>query len=375
LAAGLSDVDISALLGAAEFVAGADSLDALRHRTVAILPTLVPTTQAAWNEVDMDGNRIDAVMAPDIDALGMRSQFDEMSEAFMRHVGEHPCITYQMRTADGRPVAISDFLEPHAFHSTALYQHFYRHLGVEDQLSFVIPDTQRLVGITLNRAHRGISTRDRRICNLLRPYLLQAYKTVEAVSRARYVLAALDNIATDRREEIVLLDARGRTEHVSPGAHDLLQRFLGTGDVATLIRRFIGAQDSVRDGTSMWPLTCRRDGRLLVARRVAVEAGHGLLLTEQGAGSDGTDLSRLGLTVREAEVMQMVGDGRATKEIAVSLGISPRTVDKHVGRSLDKLGVRSRIAALKLMSQLAVAQPSGGPTSGGRGQTPGSLGI
>lgn len=49
-----------------------------------------------------------------------------------------------------------------------------------------------------------------------------------------------------------------------------------------------------------------------------------------------------GVTKREAEVLRLIMDGRFDKEIASDLGISIRTVEKHVERLRAKFGVRSR---------------------------------
>lgn len=48
-----------------------------------------------------------------------------------------------------------------------------------------------------------------------------------------------------------------------------------------------------------------------------------------------------GLTHREREVMERVVAGRHNREIAVELAISPRTVEVHKARMMDKLGVGS----------------------------------
>jgi len=53
----------------------------------------------------------------------------------------------------------------------------------------------------------------------------------------------------------------------------------------------------------------------------------------------------LGLTDRELEVMRHVAAGRTNREIADELVLSVRTVDRHVARIFEKLGVKSRIAA------------------------------
>jgi len=47
------------------------------------------------------------------------------------------------------------------------------------------------------------------------------------------------------------------------------------------------------------------------------------------------------LTPREHEVMEMVTEGRANKEIATVLGVSAKTVEAHRARVMDKMGASS----------------------------------
>jgi DNA-binding NarL/FixJ family response regulator len=54
---------------------------------------------------------------------------------------------------------------------------------------------------------------------------------------------------------------------------------------------------------------------------------------------------RLGLTAREAEVLLWIGHGKSTRDIAEILGMSPRTVQKHLEQIYSKLGVENRAAA------------------------------
>lgn len=49
------------------------------------------------------------------------------------------------------------------------------------------------------------------------------------------------------------------------------------------------------------------------------------------------------LTAREIEVVMRVADGRENREIAVELDVSVRTVEVHIGRLFEKLGVRNRV--------------------------------
>jgi DNA-binding NarL/FixJ family response regulator len=53
-----------------------------------------------------------------------------------------------------------------------------------------------------------------------------------------------------------------------------------------------------------------------------------------------------GLTRRELDVLRLLGGGQRASEIAVELGISPKTVSSHVQHILAKLGVHSRAQAV-----------------------------
>ena len=63
-----------------------------------------------------------------------------------------------------------------------------------------------------------------------------------------------------------------------------------------------------------------------------------------GDGVD-DDLPLAGLTRRELEVIEFVAAGKTNREIANELFLSVRTVDRHVSRIFEKLGVKSRAAA------------------------------
>ena len=56
--------------------------------------------------------------------------------------------------------------------------------------------------------------------------------------------------------------------------------------------------------------------------------------------------SRLGLTSREAEVLYWLSKGKSNRDIADILGISYRTVDKHLEHLFTKIGVESRSSAV-----------------------------
>ena len=60
--------------------------------------------------------------------------------------------------------------------------------------------------------------------------------------------------------------------------------------------------------------------------------------------------AELGLTTREGEVLSWLSKGKTNRDIAQILGLSPRTVDKHLEQIYAKLGVENRTAAAAVVS-------------------------
>ena len=54
------------------------------------------------------------------------------------------------------------------------------------------------------------------------------------------------------------------------------------------------------------------------------------------------DLVALGITRRELDVLELLADGRPTREIAERLYLSPKTVERHISNLATKVGVAGR---------------------------------
>jgi len=70
-----------------------------------------------------------------------------------------------------------------------------------------------------------------------------------------------------------------------------------------------------------------------VAKRLHEQGGH----SPDRAGRSRPRKS--GLTAREAEVLQLIAEGKANKETAAELGISIKTVEKHREKVMSKLNI------------------------------------
>ena len=339
-------------------VADSGTLDELRRQTVEGLSALVPSNVTAWNEVDPTTNKMTNPAIWPLPARFPGGSPEAGGAIFAAHADQHPVLQRYIRTGDGRPYAISDFYSQAQFHDTALYSEFYLPLGVEDQVAFELPSPSLVVAITLNGDWQEFSLRDRMLLNLLRPYLVQGVRNIMASERLLGILGALQQRIEAYGEGIVLVDRRDCVEYASPNATTILARWFGRWKYPELPG---GLPDDLHDHDTAqqpkappWPLTLRRHGLQLTIRRLPVPdaTSVALLVTERAIDvSPSTVLARLGLTPRQAQVLDMAIGGVTNARIAVDLNIAVGTVETHMTTALAKLGVESRTAAANLIYQ------------------------
>jgi DNA-binding NarL/FixJ family response regulator len=70
-----------------------------------------------------------------------------------------------------------------------------------------------------------------------------------------------------------------------------------------------------------------------------------------------TDLPADPLTPREREVLQLVAEGKTTKDIAGLLGLSVKTVESHRTRLMEKLGIRQTAGLVRYAIRRGLIQP------------------
>lgn len=95
-----------------------------------------------------------------------------------------------------------------------------------------------------------------------------------------------------------------------------------------------------------------------VARAAQRSAQHVAKRGSHANDGNSTELSRLNeaaLTPRETEVLSWLAKGKTNRDIADILGMSHRTVNKHLEHIFEKLGVETRAAAAALASRAIAA--------------------
>lgn len=146
----------------------------------------------------------------------------------------------------------------------------------------------------------------------------------------------------------VVLDGQGRVAWRSPQATRWLQAAFGP---------------EAEDEAPAWLATVPAGGELARtlpdgARLLARHVGPGafseamLLLRVAAAGAPAPRGLHATLTPREAEVLSWLAKGKTNRDIGDILGMSPRTVNKHLEHIYEKLGVETRTAAVAAAGQM-----------------------
>jgi DNA-binding NarL/FixJ family response regulator len=98
------------------------------------------------------------------------------------------------------------------------------------------------------------------------------------------------------------------------------------------------------------------DGRIYVSERMADRILN--LFSGQRTRSSRSPIE--GLSDREFEVFQLIGEGRSTREIARQLNLSAKTVDVHRAHIKEKLGLKDATALVRHAVRWVEIQNAGG---------------
>ncbi|MFG0789497.1 response regulator [Delftia tsuruhatensis] len=158
---------------------------------------------------------------------------------------------------------------------------------------------------------------------------------------------------------VVVLDGQGRVAWRSPQAARWLEEAFAdqpfpmeaAGDWLA------GARQPDQAGHQDLALALA-DGRQLLARHMGASGlGESMVLLSHEApqAPAARRLQQVALTPRETEVLSWLSKGKTNRDIADILGMSPRTVNKHLEHIFEKLGVETRTAAAAVAGQLLQA--------------------
>jgi DNA-binding NarL/FixJ family response regulator len=145
-----------------------------------------------------------------------------------------------------------------------------------------------------------------------------AMPRLNGAEATRQILKAVPSI------KIIVLSTYGDDEHI--------QQALAAGAAAYLLKQtaaadLVQAIREVTQGNAYFSPA--------IAKRLREQTRQGLNETEPPRQPD------VELTQREAEVLQLIAEGFANKQIAYELGLSVKTVEKHRQQVMQKLGIHN----------------------------------
>jgi DNA-binding CsgD family transcriptional regulator len=192
---------------------------------------------------------------------------------------------------------------------------------------------------------------DRDVLNVLRPHLVQAWFSAKDQAHLRMLVSAATDASMDSGVGLIVLS--DPPHELTPGALVSLYRYFGrptrTSPFPARVERWLSMQAARLEGDTApeLPKSVRAETETghIVLRYLPSQAGHaGALLVHRVSGRPHPpNLHALGLTAREAEIVDHVAKGESNASIGAALHVSPATVKKHLDNIYTKLGVHGRV--------------------------------
>lgn len=215
---------------------------------------------------------------------------------------------------------------------------------------------QERCGLMVSRDRRNFTERDRLVLNLIRPHLKTACDTLAAFHQVHHHLAQ-QQAATDQTA-LIALSTDGIVQWITQKAGEILHRYFPPSKapiaLPDLLQQWVSRQLSMFSQVEevckvTHPLRLQLEGRQLAIRfRYCPKAEQLYLLLEETEPEQFSveSLQLLGLTKRESEVLFWVAKDKSLIEVAKLLGMSDRTVKKHLEHIYEKFGVQTRLSAV-----------------------------
>jgi DNA-binding CsgD family transcriptional regulator len=344
----LGETDLRDLLAVASALGAVKDVGQFRAEVLSQLRRLVPCDSASYNEISPHAPQaVVAAIEP------QRSWWDGAEEAFSAFIHQNPLVGAAVHSGTTEVRKFSDLITPRELHRLDLYDLVYSHIDVEYQIALtLVSRSQQLIGLALNRRDRDFSERDRSVLEAARPIIINAYDNATLRTVARGSVAALEVGQGGVSHAILVLDGLGGVEVASDLAAAWC-RGLDPRGIRTRLPEPLRSwsDEQRRRARAGRPLARTPElglpGAVLTARYIAgTGAEPDMILLSRRARADPAAARRLGLTAREGEVLLLVGQGLSNLQVACELGLSDRTVAKHLERAYAKLEVSSRTAAV-----------------------------
>jgi len=349
----LSHRDLTACSQVLQQLYAETSMAAFPDKLLSLLASIVPVEHLTYNEFNERRNRYTVLIKPEV--VEMQQHVPQLIE----HLHEHPLYEHYLQ-ARVEPKKISDAVTVRQLKNTGLYQEVYGPLSTKHQmLFFVQAEGDARIGLALNRWNTDFSERDRAVLIFLSPHITQAHKNAQAATETMLNLRDVGDGLDSMHRAVVLTGADGSIRWMSPLARAWLEEFFPEYrlvqnklpfELLSWVSRF--PADARHPIISELQLPARAGSRLLIY--CGRTSGGKFLLTfiRERVGIPQEAAGSYCLTPREAEILFWISEAKTNPEIAALLGVSPRTIHKHIEHLFSKTGVENRLAAQRLGLEL-----------------------
>jgi DNA-binding CsgD family transcriptional regulator len=304
------------------------------------LPLLISSDWLSYNEVDLlkPANTI-AILRPESSKF-----FQRLFPRFKELTYQHPLIVHQMQSANFPVHKISDFLTQEAYHRLELYQEVYCHMGVEYQIAVTVRlSPSHVIAFALSRKDKDFNERDRAILELLRPHLVVAFNNLDLIQNHKTIQNGTELALSELSSATLIVNLQGDIlYHTGPA-----MQWLGTTSPERLPEPITAwLNRSINNGSREYLCWNSLAGEIQIRAMATSTSDRWLLVLSMQNTQPvaATPPAIPGLSKRQQEVAHWIREGKTNLEIATIMGISPRTVQKHVEHMFEKLGVDSRVA-------------------------------
>ena len=319
------------------------------------LPRLIPSDWLSYNEVDLlHPEKTLAILKPESNGTvqPLLRRFNEVAH-------QHPLIIGQLQSNDFPVHKISDFLAQEDYHKLELYQDVYRHMRVEYQIAATIKlEPDRITAFALSRQRSDYTERDRAILEMLRPHLVIALNNLALATDRQSIQDSAELALEELSSATIIVDRQDQIlYHTGPGL-----KWIGAASQGILPVQISDWLNQAVTNTRRQTMNLKTEAGEIRIRFVPTGSSQWRLLVLT-AGTvrppAPAQTNDFGLSKRQLEVARWVGHGKTNTEIARILGISPRTVQKHIEHIFEKMDVKTRVA---IVTQLQAFSRRAGST-------------
>ncbi|NBB80400.1 MAG: hypothetical protein GVY36_13330 [Verrucomicrobia bacterium] len=265
-------------------------------------------------------------------------------DALPHFKNQHPMLAYaRQHPGLNPPLRFCDFYSRREFEETGLYRECY-HGFTNSMVTFGIDSPPGLnISFVLSRSQGDFSEQEVEHLSILQPLISSVYTQLilEEAVRCRKRSDMPAGIIAGSGQSIITLDRQ---------AAALLERYFPNGSRHRLPECLAAHVSSSRSRLATFVV---QPGNFCLNGQIEHVGREWILkIWEETRPLPEDKIIALGLSKRQVEVLHWVAMGRTNPEIAIILGISYRTVEKHLENIYRQMGVETRLAAIQFCQQM-----------------------